>query len=284
MACDGPETHLSGICQPLAVTVVVVEVLQLDFDEISLEVHRYSKSGSLVCILPGLGGGIRRFADLGQRLGAAGYKAVAINPRHAGSSTGTLEDLRLQDVADDVAKVIEHFGSPAIVVGNAYGNRVARYLASNQPNLVTALVLVCAGGEVPPEPEAAEALTEFFDESRSLDERLDAARRAFFAVGNEVDPAFIDPGRSMAAAEAQMRAMRAEPTDGWLTGGSVPMLVVQGTEDRIAPPENGHRLQARWPERVRVVDVPNAGHAVINEQPKAAAEAIIAFVSEQVRN
>lgn len=258
-----------------------MEVLQLDFDEASLEVHQYSTSGPLVCLLPGLGGGIRRFADLGRRIGAAGHMAIAINPRGAGSSTGALKDLRLQDVADDVAEVIEHFGSPAIVVGNAYGNRVARFLASHKPDLVTAVVLVCAGGEIPPDPEAAAALSEFFDESRDEAERLDAAQRAFFAPGNKVDKTFIDPGRSMAAAKAQMRAMRAQPADGWLAGGSVPMLVVQGAQDRIAPPENGHRLLARHPSRVQVVDVPNAGHAVINEQPEATAEAIISFISEQ---
>lgn len=78
-----------------------------------------------------------------------------------------------------------------------------------------------------------------------------------------------------------MAATRAEPAEAWLGGGSAPMLVVQGEEDRIAPPENGHRLQARWPDRVEVVDVPNAGHAILNEQPEAAAAAIIDFISRR---
>ncbi len=256
-----------------------VEALRIDVDGASLEVERYASAGPLVCLLPGLGGGIRRFADLATRLADAGQQPVAINPRGAGASTGSLDELRFGDLAGDVAGVIEHLGGPAIVIGNAYGNRVARHLATTRPTLVRATVLVCAGGEVPPDPEAARALGEFLDESLDVAERLDAARRALFAPGNEVDPGFIDPGRSATAARAQMAAVRAESTDGWLAGGSAPMLVVQGIDDRIAPPENGHRLRERWPDRVEVVDIADAGHAILNEQPEAVAAAILDFVA-----
>ena len=264
-----------------AVTVVVVETLQLDLVGVSLEVHRYASSGRLVCMLPGLGGGIRQFADLGKRLATAGFQPVAVNPRGAGSSTGSLENLRMQDLADDVAAVMEHLGAPAIVIGNAFGNRVARFVAFSRPDLVTAVVLVCAGGEVAPEPDAATAMAEYADRSLSLTERLQAARRAFFAPGSHVDASFIDPGSTTAAASAQVAAALAESSGDWLAGGSAPMLVVQGADDRIAPPENGHRLKARWPDRVEVIDVAHAGHAVLIEQPELVAEAICDFVSRR---
>jgi hypothetical protein len=65
-----------------------------------------------------------------------------------------------------------------------------------------------------------------------------------------------------------------EQDDGWLASGTAPILVVQGADDRIAPPENGHRLKARWPASVDVIDIPRSGYAVLNEQPDAIAEAI----------
>lgn len=254
---------------------------QLDLGAVSLEIHRYASSGRLVCLLPGLGGGIERFAELGERLADAGHQPVAINPRGAGGSRGELRDLRMVDLADDVAKVIEHFGAPAVVAGNAFGNRVARCLASTRPELVAALVLVCAGGDVPPEPAASAALKEFFDESLSEGERLDGTRRALFAPGHDVPSTFIDPGRSVAAARAQSAATRAEASAKWLAGGTAPMLVVQGVHDRIAPPTNGHRLAQQWPDRVEVVDVRDAGHAVLNEQPDVVAQAIIGFIASR---
>ncbi len=257
-----------------------MQTLQLEFDDVSLEAHRYANSGELVCMLPGLGGGIRRFAQLGTRLSDAGLQPVAINPRGAGASTGPLDNLRMRDLADDVAKVIDHLGRPAWVIGNAFGNRVARYLATTRPELVAGVVLICAGGEVPPEPDAAAALGEFFDESLSEADRLAAAQRALFSPGNTVAASFIDTGRTTTAARAQASATRAESSDSWIAGGDAPMLVVQGADDRIAPPENGRRLQARWPDRVALVDVPNAGHAVLNEQPDAVANAIVDFIAQ----
>ncbi len=60
----------------------------------------------------------------------------------------------MQDLAGDVAAVMERLGAPAIVIGNAFGNRVALFVAFGRPDLVTAVVLVCAGGGVAPEPDA----------------------------------------------------------------------------------------------------------------------------------
>ncbi|MEM8621658.1 MAG: alpha/beta hydrolase, partial [Actinomycetota bacterium] len=111
---------------------------------------------------------------------------------------------------------------------------------------------------------AAAALAECFDDARSDTDRLAAAQRALFAPGNSVDPSFLDPGRTVVAARAQ---------------SFTPRLVVQGLDDRIAPPENGYRLRERWPDRVEVVDVPDAGHAILNEQPAAVSAAIINYIA-----
>ena len=158
---------------------------------------------------------------------------------------------------------------------------MARFVAFSRPDLATPVVLVCASGEVAPEPEAAAAMFEYADESLSLAERLQAAHRAFFAPGSDVDASFVDPGSTTAAASAQMAATLAEPSDDWLAGGSAPMLVVQGADDRIAPPENAHRLKARWPDRVDAIDVANAGHAILIEQPELVADAITDLISRR---
>ena len=230
-------------------------------------------------MLPGLGGGIQRFAALATRLADAGYRPVALNPRGAGSSVGPLDGLRMTTLADDVAEVIRRLGSPATVIGTGFGNRVARFLASFQPEVVASLVLVGAGGEVPPDSEALVAMQVFLDESLPNAERLAGGRTAFFATGHDIAPEFIESGQTREAIDSHLAAIRSQEDDDWLAGGSAPMLVVQGADDRIAPPENGHRLRARWPERVEVVDVPNAGHAVLLEQPGAVAGAIIDFLA-----
>jgi pimeloyl-ACP methyl ester carboxylesterase len=244
-----------------------------------LEVDFYSESGSLVCLLPGLGGGIRRFGDLGTHLASAGWRPVAINPRGAGLSQGELEGLTLHDLAGDVAGVVESLGGgPAALIGHAFGNRLARCTAADRPDLISRVVLVCAGGKIPAEPDAARAMVRVVDASLSEEERIEAARVSLFAEGNEVPADFVRDNRSADAAAAQLKAIDRTDTADWWSGGTAPMLVIQGEQDRIAPVANGHLLREEFPDRVTVIDLPRAGHAVLNEKPAEVGEAISAFL------
>jgi pimeloyl-ACP methyl ester carboxylesterase len=64
----------------------------------------------------------------------------------------------------------------------------------------------------------------------------------------------------------------------WWSAGTAPLLVIQGLDDVVAPPENGHALREQSGERVRVVDLPYAGHFLLLEQPEAVARAVSEFL------
>ena len=59
---------------------------------------------------------------------------------------------------------------------------------------------------------------------------------------------------------------------------SVVQLVLQGMEDTVAPVENSEQLRQEYGERIMVVDVPKAGHALLPEQPELIAKAILGFL------
>jgi Glutathione S-transferase len=44
--------------------------------------------------------------------------------------------------------------------------------------------------------------------------------------------------------------------------------VIQGLDDEAAPPGNGHALREQFGERVRVIDLPRAGHFLCWSSPK----------------
>ena len=54
--------------------------------------------------------------------------------------------------------------------------------------------------------------------------------------------------------------------------------VIQGLDDAPAPPGNGYALREQFSERVRVVDLPHAGHFMVLEQPEAVATAVLEFL------
>ena len=73
------------------------------------------------------------------------------------------------------------------------------------------------------------------------------------------------------------------PLSDWWHGGEGPMLVVQGSDDRTAPPANGRALASEFPDRVRLVDLPRAGHGLVVEQPDAVTQAILNWLREYAR-
>ena len=56
------------------------------------------------------------------------------------------------------------------------------------------------------------------------------------------------------------------------------MLVIYGAEDMIAVPANAKGLAAEFPDRVTLVEITNAGHAMLPEQPEQVAKAVLAYL------
>ena len=70
---------------------------------------------------------------------------------------------------------------------------------------------------------------------------------------------------------------RATRVDAWW-GGSAPLLVIQGLQDTVALPENGRLLKAGFGDRVQLIEIDCAGHALLPEQPEIVATNVLAFL------
>jgi pimeloyl-ACP methyl ester carboxylesterase len=233
--------------------------------------------GEPIVFIPSRGRSTEDFDDLSKRLVKAGYQAILPEPRGIRGSTGPLEGVTYHDLASDVAATIQSLvGGPATVIGHAFGNRVARTLASDHPGLVKQLILLSAGGMVPRSPEIEKVTTRFWETDLPGKDRLMAIRQVFFASGN--DASAWEEGWYFSAAKAQRAADARTPLREWWAGGSAPILVLQGTEDVIAVPENAKRLAAEFRDRVTLVEIPKAGHAMLPEQPDQIAKAILAYL------
>jgi pimeloyl-ACP methyl ester carboxylesterase len=239
-------------------------------------------TGPLVLMIPSLGRGAEDFEELSRALVASGYRVARVQPRGVGRSAGAMEGVSMRDFADDAAAGIEAAGGgPAVVLGHAGGQRVARMVAAAHPDLVRALVMLAAGGKAPAVPAAALALSAVFNEALADAEHLQAVRVAFFAPGN--DPAVWRGGWYPATMKMQRAADSSASVDDWWSGGrTVPILVIQGLQDQIAPPENGRILKAEAPDRVELVELDGAGHALLPEKPAEIARTVTSFLGRVV--
>jgi len=234
-------------------------------------------AGPAIVMIPSLGRGAHDFDDLAGRLVGAGFRVIRLQPRGIGESAGPMTGLTLHDLADDVALAITGSGlKSAVVLGHDDGNRIARATAAYHPELVSRVILVGAGGKIPPDPEASSALRSVFDTTLSPEAHLHAVDVGFFASGN--DPTVWRDGWHADVAKMEGSAGAATALKDWWTAGSAPLLVVVGNQDRIAPPANGDLLKHDVGGRAVVVHLEGAGHALLPEQPKALAEAIVAYL------
>jgi pimeloyl-ACP methyl ester carboxylesterase len=239
-------------------------------------------SGNIIVLIAGLGGDASSYEQFTPMLNVAGYQTVAINLRGISGSTGPLKRLSLHDLAKDVAGVIDLLeDAPVNVIGRAFGNRVARCLARDRPDLVKTIILLAAGGLAKPDSEAMRQMFKLLQPNLPKDERLKAAQLSLFSPAtspDEILAALKNMKTWSKAAVAHSRATQHTPVEDWWSGGEAPMLVIQGLDDLIAPPANGRALRDDFGERVKLIELENAGHALIYEHTEVIAKEIVSFL------
>lgn len=246
--------------------------------------YHVTGKGPPVLLLASAGREASDFNELALALGLAGYRTIALDAHGIGSSTLPADPFTLFDMADDVHAIVDaelESGEKVTVIGHAFGNRLARAFASRHDNHVQSVILIASGGAKPIPAKADAALRAIFDPRRTVAQRIADIDYAFFAEGNKIPEHWL-VGWHRHTAVLQGKAKGSDSYDQWGAGGSRPMLVLQAAEDTIAPPEDaGIPLAARYPDRVQLVMIAGAGHALLPEQPDAIARAILDFMEKQ---
>jgi len=255
----------------------------LDIEGSIFEVTVWGTAEETIVALPGLGTDTSWYQFLAPKVAAAGFRFIAMNPRGIGGSSGTLDNLSMETMANDVADVIRALGLEKVhLIGWAFGNRIARSTAARHPNRVASLGLLAAGGRVQPAKEALDAMNELISSDHLAEDRLvHLARTSLYSPSSDVLAIrkSVAAGKWPQAREAQLLASNKAELSEWWSGGNARMLVVQGLDDKMAVPENGYVLKEEFPERVTLVGIHDAGHMLLVEQADKVAQAIVSFLA-----
>jgi pimeloyl-ACP methyl ester carboxylesterase len=251
------------------------------YDDVRLDVIAEG-GGPRVILLPSRGRGSEDFDAVAAGIAEAGFRVLRPQPRGAGLSTGPMKALTLHDFARDMAELIKHEGGgPAVMVGHAFGNWVARMTAVDYPQLVRGVVIVAAAAKAYPNgfagaKELSEAVRLAGDAKLPDEERLKYLRMAFFAPGHDASGWL--QGWYGEVDESQSAAGRATRQVEWWSGGNVPMLDLQAASDPFKPASMSNEMKDEFGERVTIAVIPNASHALIPEQPAVVVDAIVAWI------
>jgi pimeloyl-ACP methyl ester carboxylesterase len=232
-------------------------------------------AGPLVVLLPSRGRDSYDYDEVAEGLAQEDFRVLRPQPRGIGQSKGPMTGITLHDFANDVAAVNRHYGGTAVIVGHAYGNRVARMTATDHPALVRGVVIAAAASKQYP-PELSVAVGMSGDLSLPTEERLTHIQSTYFAPGHDAS-IWLD-GWHPEASEAQRIGAAGTRQAEWWTTGMAPILDLQADSDPFHPIAKMNELRDELGERVSVAVIRDASHALLPEQPRAVVEAIARWI------
>lgn len=236
-------------------------------------------SGPAIVMLPSAGrDGGTDFDEVAASLQDAGYTVLRPQPRGAAGSVGPMQGVSLHQFGDDVALVIDRLGGGrAVIVGHAFGHFVARMTAVDHPGEVRGIVLAAAAAaSYPPDVGAAPGIAG--NVSLPDDTRLAALRLAFFAPGHDPHDWLNGWHPATLRMQADSREKAGVKQSDWWSGGQAPFLELIPSADPFKPRDKWGEMRAAYGDRVQTVVIDDASHALFPEQPRAVAEAIVAWV------
>lgn len=225
---------------------------------------------------------------------AAGLEVILYNYRGCASSTGTPRN-RIEDMADDAAKVVRALGLSRIdVLGFSIGCFVAQDFTRRHSDLVRKLLLLGTqprGGDQAPDPRVAEIAAK---QQSTLDDFLflffgesEAARQAGLAFWErrhqrkDQDPD-SSPELMLAQIEANIaylaRLDREKPL-AHLAEITQPTFVLNGIKDVMIATVNSWHMVQNIPNAQLIV-YPNAGHASQFQYPERFVKHAAQFLDE----
>jgi len=182
-------------------------------------------NGPALVLVAGQGMNITYLGTLAGSVAAEDFRVLRVGSRRPSDAVVSMRDL-----AQDVVDVMDDQGiDHAWVGGHGFGGSVARTVSLDHHDRVNGVMLLGVEGAAATTSGVLPA--EIPDHLRDSDvaSMQDAARQA-----SAEEPSALAPG--------------------------VPVLVIQGTEDRVTPPANGDELQSSAPELVSVVRIEGGGH------------------------
>lgn len=239
-------------------------------------------------LVPGFGGdGDCWGTAFPRQLFAREIAPVVYDPRGLGGSTMGSSQPSIALFAEDAAAVAEAAGAPLAVLGWSMGASVAAEFALARPELVSGVVLCCGSADHRRIAGERPALFRpILDRSAPLGEPAAALTEALLPASGKWSPTFRRAFRETLEASfaAHTEGIREQQTalaecpslEGRLASFAMPVLVVEGSEDRLIPPGEGEILAGGIPGAL--LRILSGGHGLVYEAPGELAGAVAEFL------
>ena len=265
------------------------DTLQYLFTEVGGLRVRYADRGfgdSVVLLLHGFGGDLDKWMFNLDSL-AEKHRLLALDLPGHGQSVKTNVDPSLSGMATFVRKFLDVLSVSSVhVVGHSMGGAIAMQLASDSPETVKSLGLICSAGLG---PDINSDYLRGFVEAQSQQE-LKLVLEQLFADESLVNLQLVNNllnYKRMDGVEASLNALsetlisageQTFLTDNIVASG-IPVLVIWGKQDRIIPVSHAQNFSAAGGYCVEVEIFDSAGHMVQMEKAYEVNRSLLNFLA-----
>ena len=265
------------------------DTLQYQFTEVGGLRVRYADRGfgdSVVLLLHGFGGDLDNWMFNLDSL-AEKHRLLALDLPGHGQSVKTNVDPSLSGMATFVRKFLDVLSVSSLhVVGHSMGGAIAMQLASDSPETVKSLGLICSAGLG---PDINSDYLRGFVEAQSQQE-LKLVLQQLFADESLVNLQLVNNllnYKRMDGVEASLNALsetlisageQTFLTDNIVASG-IPVLVIWGKQDRIIPVSHAQNFSAAGGYCVEVEIFDSAGHMVQMEKAYDVNRSLLNFLA-----
>ncbi len=197
-------------------------------------------------------------------------RVARIDQRGHGESEAPPGPYRREDLAADVALVIEALGAPrAVLVGHSMGGIVAMTAALSHPERIAGLVLIGTASQ------CSEKVAGWYERIARAGERegTDGIARAIY--GDASEKRVDGDAQGISHVTRMLKSLHSDPLTAKLSAIRCPVLLIVGENDPMGP-KASPLIAAQIPHAELVV-VPGCGHWVHVDEPGAVIEAFARF-------
>ncbi|MEA1903519.1 MAG: alpha/beta hydrolase [Actinomycetota bacterium] len=238
-----------------------------------------------ILLIHGLAGSsLGEWYQIGQKL-ATDRRVIMIDHRNHGMAPQATDRYEIEDVADDLASVLDVLDMGAVdVVGYSMGGAIAQALVHRHPGRVSRLALISTFAAHPDEMRWIRQVGAFITRAweRFTGLGTPEARTGYLLATGAVKP---EHGRWLwhethrrdpnAGTQATLALLRFDSRP-WVGRMGVETMVVVSGKDLLVPPPWQYELAGLIPD-AKIVEIPDARHEVVWSHPDRILDELNAF-------
>lgn len=207
---------------------------------------------------------------------AESHRTICVDQRAHGDSGAPAGPYTREDLADDVARLLDGLGiERAVLMGHSMGGIVSMTAALRHPDRIAGLILIGTASQ------CSERVARWYDRIAAAGETDGLAGLSRAIYGEKSEKQIRGDARGIAHVTRTLKSLHDDPLTPKLAEVACPALLIVGEKDPMGPKASEIIESALPAGRARLVVMPSLGHWLHVEAADTLSDTALGWMTEQ---